>query len=1519
MTTVILSNAATQNATGLVWDNGTTVTLDANATANGTNVSLLYAPGVSFGHMTGLFRSNDLFTWTYHDPVTPNYYDQFTSFMRPTRISAGNWVGFSDTALYSGGERQFQSGGDSKFDANGFHSLAGVWSSTDGLLFTRPMPRTVGSPIPTIVDVGTIIPHFAPTWDSVTIAGQKWIPVYEDARSVLITNANPAVVTKTRHGLSAGSTINFTTGEFGLTTTGDMVTGSPIVTNVVTTSAAAGMAVNFAGGIRQTRYNVPLPLTGFPAGTTVVSVGPGNQLTMSVPSTVTATQNLLYISTLPQPIMPGVTYYVKTVLSADTFTISATNGGTAIDTTGAVQCFNTWGYPCILVPDGGNHVSRVAVDNNYNTLTSPAPVRMGSYSGVQGSPGGLNASGSYLEDGIMHYYATRGFFTSTANFGWQNYSTYNSGNGPLQRELIDRYCEVVDATAAAQAAPIGVKISAAAGAVTLKWDNCLPNNTYRIYRGGPAAQTTFVADVTGTTYTDNGVPVGLVQYYKVVTMQSGVERQSRVVSSYVSSSSAFVNKHITRVIADGGDFGTCNRSKLDDAYNWLVANTLLNTVTRWIDPGFCVKQDASNVITKIYDLGTTRNPKQNDVWFCSGNPCTGASGTTFAPTGMNGNTEAWVNGAANAFGIFGGLLDANNMNGRLNTIRQTTEISIFASYIKGSSGTDITLYGQAEFAPGTMSLQHLSGTPGTASFILSDDVGDHTATANFTGTATAPHTIGGTFGSTGNLFAYADGVQGSADTGLHTNTDGVGNYSGPLTMALPTTLVGQLGDTTTTPFGVMGSKRSRFTYATPSTYGQLDSQAAYTGGDFIIFEKELTSTQMASLHTLVSGWVSPVVAAGSPSVTITSAPYSATCNGSADDSAAFTAWNTAAVTWDAANPSVPGDIVLTIPNSKCMFLQGGSSIAIAKGILNHRVRVVGAGASSEFSDNGTGGGWTFGTPTLIDDNAHDVRIAAASRGATSITINSLTNCASLWVPGQWAVITGFDMEGMGQPPNMAFWDYVKISAVNCGTGVVTFATTPLTHDYKTTWPVNYAGSGIALDQGGPGTIYQIDPTWPLTVEVNNLKLTINNPSAEGQANPGKDITFKNVTVATTDVNRATCAVPTMNMSFRVINSNYSDCNIEVDKMIDYMLWENVTMHAMDFQTPSVKEAVFSKFDPSSFLTGAGVNTFIASSTLPSWGTGPHAYGAATGKLYLVNNNIAGVVLTSAGTSGATGVNGLGTWSGNAYTIARSDIPALEGGLTVLTWAVPGANIYFQGGNGSQGPTLQVTDVAESGSNIVVSFNQNGIPLSGGFPTMPANSGVVHIKAHPLPQLIASGNYGSAWAIDLNQTPPGKPIGSYSKVQVRGANGSYATAATPPIVNGGFASPYTMTVWGKMVGVNVTVDTAYTGSNVATLGFGLGQFAPGFQTLGSSSLSSWPFVPNSTVTVDAKTAGLRFLGPTSVSGSRGADTLASPSGAANTWFLLDQNTGVYSSIPGDIGSTSTTVEVITDQGVVNSPN
>jgi len=72
----------------------------------------------------------------------------------------------------------------------------------------------------------------------------------------------------------------------------------------------------------------------------------GVSMTAASPGVVTDTAHGLAVNTpvtlvpvgagvLPTGIVSGTTYYVKTVLTADTYTLSATAGGTAIDTTGS--------------------------------------------------------------------------------------------------------------------------------------------------------------------------------------------------------------------------------------------------------------------------------------------------------------------------------------------------------------------------------------------------------------------------------------------------------------------------------------------------------------------------------------------------------------------------------------------------------------------------------------------------------------------------------------------------------------------------------------------------------------------------------------------------------------------------------------------------------------------------------------------------------------------------------------------------------------------------------------------------------------------------------------------------------------------------------------------------------------------------------------------------------------------------------------------------------------------------------
>ena len=105
-----------------------------------------------------------------------------------------------------------------------------------------------------------------------------------------------------------------------------------------------------------------------------------------------------------------------------------------------------------------------------------------------------------------------------------------STNGGLWNQFSDIYYLHTDATAAASAAPMGVVADCTGGIVTISWNNSLPHQNYRVYRGTTSGtQATLIGDVTGLSITDTPTP-GSQYWYKVVTMNSG-EQKSRVVTS----------------------------------------------------------------------------------------------------------------------------------------------------------------------------------------------------------------------------------------------------------------------------------------------------------------------------------------------------------------------------------------------------------------------------------------------------------------------------------------------------------------------------------------------------------------------------------------------------------------------------------------------------------------------------------------------------------------------------------------------------------------------------------------------------------------------------------------------------------------------------------------------------------------------------------------------------------------------------------------------------------------------------
>jgi hypothetical protein len=326
-------------------------------------------------------------------------------------------------------------------------------------------------------------------------------------------------------------------------------------------------------------------------------------------------------------------------------------------------------------------------------------------------------------------------------------------NGGLWHQFVDIYRVVTDATAAANAAPLGVKASCAAGVVTIQWNNALPHQNYRVYRGtAVGTQTTLIGDVTGTSITDTPT-AGLQYFYKVVTMNSG-EQKSRVVSVYASNNTAMVNKHVNRVINDGGDVTKINMTFLASADSWLTSNDAYKYVQWWADARFGVKLDGSGFISKVYCLGTTYMPRGGDYTPTTSDtyPST-SSNTSYSATSFRGTTPSWVNNANTAHGYFGG--------GRANNMQRWNEITLLAAYQR-PSGTGVAgLFGYGQFEG--LYLTQDTGASGNINFGMTAGLGGSSAytisTAAFSG-ATTPRVAAGVFnGST--MTTYLDGVAGT--------------------------------------------------------------------------------------------------------------------------------------------------------------------------------------------------------------------------------------------------------------------------------------------------------------------------------------------------------------------------------------------------------------------------------------------------------------------------------------------------------------------------------------------------------------------------------------------------------------------------------------------------------------------------------------------------------------------------------------------------------------------------------------
>ena len=390
-------------------------------------------------------------------------------------------------------------------------------------------------------------------------------------------------------------------------------------------------------------------------------------------------------------------------------------------------------------------------------------------------------------------------------------------NGGLWQQFIDLYSYVTDATAAASAAPLGVTADCVAGLVTISWNDCLPHQNYRVYRGTDATtQATLIGDVTGTSTTDTPTP-GDQYFYKVVTMNSG-EQGSRIVSVYASDNTLMVTRHVNRVINDGGDSTKIDMTFLASVDSYLTTNDYYKYLMYWVDARFGIKEDGG-FVSKIYCLGTTRLPRGGDYTPTTSNtfPST-SSNTSYSATSFRGTTPSWINNANTARGYFG--------NGRANPIQRKNEITAIAAYQRPSGTGIATLFGTGQFTRGWY-IQQAAGASGNISFAMAASGGGSliTATVAFA-SATAAHVVAGVFDGS-NLTAYLDGVAGTPVDASSLNNPGMLN---------DTPLRGQYRSTaTTSPILISGARTGLQTLLTRA-YNTSESEGLFTGACLVALE-----------------------------------------------------------------------------------------------------------------------------------------------------------------------------------------------------------------------------------------------------------------------------------------------------------------------------------------------------------------------------------------------------------------------------------------------------------------------------------------------------------------------------------------------------------------------------------------------------------------------------------------------------------------------------------------------------------
>lgn len=370
----------------------------------------------------------------------------------------------------------------------------------------------------------------------------------------------------------------------------------------------------------------------------------------------------------------------------------------------------------------------------------------------------------------------------------------------------------------------------------------------------------------------------------------------------------------------------------------------------------------------------------------------------------------------------------------------------------------------------------------------------------------------------------------------------------------------------------------------------------------------------------------------------------------------------------------------------------------------------------------------------------EARIATVSAGADTVTLITAAQTSRFSV-GQWCCVSGIDMQGFGDPPNLGIFEYAKIQSI--GVGTLTF-TTPLLYSYKDTWPVYSTG------RSGPATVYPMQGFWDQEVDFRGA-------SFGGTSN----LYYGKTRVAIwTDCTFATYGpCPTVNNLFRAVRCNANGFGgIEVDKCINRMEFLDCDIRAVDCQSASINE-----------LYVYNLTSTNASGT-PRWNGGARVSNT------FINHSIGtgGIFRFNAMNYGPMGPTTMTNCSSPSSDWFRTVIPFsdfTEEGGGVLSYAggpgtasapsayifVPGQNCVLVDGSQAWAMSFQVTDVYQSGGRTYVATTLPD-PVPG---TINGKSAPWGVASHPCSSITMTNCTGNSLFTTHSGLPAGTPFNQWT--------------------------------------------------------------------------------------------------------------------------------------------------------------